>query len=228
MMYAAWAAVGMTFLGLLLVARTLHYTGVAAEAANLTLKEAERGADAAWKSLEVTRNSALAANSAYLKVEKMACFFKHDEVYKRLTGNAPVAIEFVVKNVGISPAFDVTAEVDFFTTENRFARRDTSDADKPSEGVVSGYITPKGYSPPITYFVRGADATIGENRMGEEEMIVNGLRMIVAEGTIYFHDAFTKTTGIKRTISFRRLIGLDEIPLNGHVEMTATDEESAN
>ncbi len=79
MMWAAWAAVGMTFVGLCLVARTLHYTGEAAKAAHTTLTVAQ-------DTLEVTREAALISSGPIVRVSKVV--FGHgigapnDDVYE--------------------------------------------------------------------------------------------------------------------------------------------------
>jgi len=68
MMWAAWAAVAMTFLGLYLVARTLHYTGRAAKSANDTLRVAQ-------DTLEATLQSTRLELQPYLSIELLDVAF---------------------------------------------------------------------------------------------------------------------------------------------------------
>jgi hypothetical protein len=99
MVWATWAGVALTFVAVVLIARTLHHTKRAAIAAEDAVKEAKNATAAALKTVAVTRDLGVRQLRAYINLDGA-------NITDFRAGNDPL-ITIRIKNYGVTPANQV-------------------------------------------------------------------------------------------------------------------------
>lgn len=127
---AAWVALALSVVGVIMIWRTLYYT-------RETLKEANKATRAAKDTIKVTRNIGKAQTRAYLDIAKA-------EIIRDGRNLPQIYIRFV--NTGVTPARNIVASYEIypFTAEKQSKITETDkrlyDLGSQSDHVITDYI----------------------------------------------------------------------------------------